>query len=154
LFQKKHLHNDPEGLFASRNLCCYHIAGALRHGLSRILETMTRMETDMARPWMTSDDQTGQAVVHRAWSSRANCPESFEPDTMMKSSVPPNGPVTLPPLVADRRRDFRSTPSSVAGPAPQSVMNSRRLMLVLQVLQETIVAGQARILEGPRRGPK
>ena len=29
-----------------------------------------------------------------------NCPASFEPDTMMKSSVPPNAPVALPPLVA------------------------------------------------------
>ena len=30
-----------------------------------------------------------------------NCPVPFEPDTpMMKSSVPPNAPVTLPPLVA------------------------------------------------------
>jgi hypothetical protein len=28
-----------------------------------------------------------------------NCPESFEPDTMMKSSVPPHA-AALPPLVA------------------------------------------------------
>ena len=29
-----------------------------------------------------------------------NCPTPFELDTMMKSSVPPNAPVALPPLVA------------------------------------------------------
>jgi hypothetical protein len=29
-----------------------------------------------------------------------NYPTSFEPDTMMKFSVPPNVPVVLPPLVA------------------------------------------------------
>ena len=29
-----------------------------------------------------------------------NCLASFEPDTMMKSSVPPNAAVALPPLVA------------------------------------------------------
>jgi hypothetical protein len=30
----------------------------------------------------------------------ARCPAPFEPDTMTKSSVPPNAPVALPPLVA------------------------------------------------------
>jgi hypothetical protein len=29
-----------------------------------------------------------------------NCPASFEADTVVKSSVPPNAPVALPPLVA------------------------------------------------------
>jgi hypothetical protein len=29
-----------------------------------------------------------------------NCAAALEPDTMMKSSAPPNTPVALPPLVA------------------------------------------------------
>ena len=36
----------------------------------------------------------------RVCSLRADCRARFKPDVMMKSSVPPSAPVTLPPLVA------------------------------------------------------
>jgi hypothetical protein len=39
-------------------------------------------------------------VGRRACSSHRNGPHGFEPDTMTKSSVPPNARVALPPLVA------------------------------------------------------
>jgi hypothetical protein len=36
----------------------------------------------------------------RRWPSGIGCPERFEADTMVRSSVPPNAPFALPPLVA------------------------------------------------------
>jgi hypothetical protein len=46
-----------------------------------------------------SQNTTRQGVGLQACSPR-NCPAPFESDTMMKSPVPPNAPVALPPLVA------------------------------------------------------